>query len=438
MSKMTLYQKAKTGKIKVWAGQVVAQGDSGYPEIHYEWGLLDGKKQLTIDVISKGVNEGKVNETTPLQQANLELERKIVKKKKEGYSEELESVHQEHSIDFSQPLPKELCFYKPKNSIDEKKIKALEKNKQAVYTVKRNGMMHIIRTSDALGTEIYSRRMDVVTANYPHLVNAFDKLPKGTILLGEMILLDGTGRDSLNKASKVCRCDAEKSIERQEKWGKAIYYIFDVAFYKEECLLTSMPFKDRLEKIKELTALCNSEYVEPIEVVDKSHAEALKEMEERSMEGLVVWDRDGVMSNDTAFTFNGKPYRPNMLWKSKPTYEDDFIVRYDPENGVGLVGKGKNYGKLGSVYCYQLDEEGNEVFLGKCGGGLSDELREFYTNASYPRVWRIEYDSAQPGTGALQFPRFSADRTELGDKEMHECLLSEQIKLAKEQELEDE
>lgn len=439
MSKTTLYQQARTGKIKTWSGEVISQGESGHPEIHYRWGLLDGKEQLTIEVVDKGVNVGKSNETTPLEQAKLELERKIVKKKKEGYIEDMNSVAEEQAIDFSKPFPKQLCFYKPKNSIDEKKIAKLEKSQRAVYTVKRNGMMHIVRVTKKLGVEIYTRRMDDVTNHYPHMIEPLSKLPDGTVLLGEMVIAGKNGKDSLNLASKVFRCkDASEAIERQNKWGSAHYYIFDVAYLGEECLPTSIPYKDRLEKIKSLTKLMDSVYVESVETVDKPHDEALKEMVERGMEGLVVWDSDGVMKDNELTTFSGKPYRPNVLWKSKPTYEDDFIVKYDPTNGIGLTGKGKNYGKFGSAFCYQIDEEGNEVFLGKCGGGLKDSEIDFYTTAKFPRVWRIKYDSMQPGTGALQFPRFDADRTELGDKELTECLLSEQAIEAREQEKVDE
>ena len=43
----------------------------------------------------------------------------------------------------------------------------------------------------------------------------------------------------------------------------------------------------------------------------------------------------------------------------------------------------------------------------------------------------IKYDLIQPKTGALRFPRFDVDRTLIGDKEISECLLSDEIKLAR-------
>jgi len=427
-----LYQKTRTGKIQQWSIWVepADQTESGHPEVFTEYGQTDGKKQTTNDVIAEGVNVGKSNETTPFQQAILTMERKITKQKEKGYSDNIEDVKDKTAnIDFSQPLSKELCFYKPKNSIDDKKIKVLEANNAAIYTVKRDGMMNIIRHSNDFGPEIYSRRMDLATDKYPHLVAEIKDLPKGTIILGE-IILDKNGQDDFNGVSSICRSDPDKAIERQEELGKVSYYAFDLAYTDHQCLLTTTPYKERLAKLQSL--LANKKYLMAPEVLNIPHSEALNNVKQRELEGLVVWDANGIMENDQAFTSNGKAYRPNVLWKSKPKHEDDLIVRFDPENGIGEYGKGKNNNKLKSVFCYQLDDDGNEVFLAKCGGGLSDEQREFYTNkATYPRVWRIEYDSIQAKTGSLRFPVFAGDRTLTGDKQTTECLMSDVIKHAR-------
>jgi hypothetical protein len=430
-SKTVLYQKTRLGKIQLWKIWVEEKGKSGSPEVWIEHGLEDGKKQMTHDVISEGVNIGKANETTPFQQATLTMERKITKQKEKGYCDNQDDLDKDLTVDFSQQFPKELCFYKPKNSIDNKKLKKLEDKGQIAFTVKHDGMMHIIRKSNEFGVEIYSRRMDLVTNKYPHLIKAFENLPDGTILLGEMILTGfNSHKEAFNAVSQICRSDPEKAIERQKELGKVSYYIFDVAFRYGKNWLTKMAWLTRLAEAKRLVKMCDSEYVMAAEVIEKPHKEALEEVKRRKLEGLVVWDKTGVMEDNGAFTLNGKAYRPNVLWKSKPKYEDDFIVRFDPKNGIGEYGKGKNNGKVKSVYLYQLDN-GEEIFLAKCGGGLSDVQRDFYTSAEYPRVWRVEYDSIQPETGSLRYPVFNADRTLAGDKNIEECLMSEEITQAR-------
>lgn len=425
--KTTLYQRTRTGKVQQWTIWVEPKGNSGHPEVWIEHGQVDGKKQLTHDIISEGVNIGKANETTPLQQATLTMGRKITKQKEKGYSEKIV----EKKVSLSIPFPKELCFYKPKNSIDDKKIAKLEASGDAVFTVKRDGMMHIVGRND-YKTEIYSRRMDEVSDKYPHLMKAFHNLPYNTILLGEMVLIKDDA-DDFNSVSRICRSDPDKAIERQDELGKLQYYIFDVAQHEGENLLTTRTYKDRLKIIHDIVNKLNSEYVLASEVINKPHKDALKEIQDRGLEGLVVWDAKGKMKDNEAYTMNGKAYRPNVLWKSKPKYEDDFIVRFDPENNIGEYGSGKNYGKVKSVHLYQLDESGQEVFLAKCGGGLSDEQRAFYTKTNYPRVWRVEYDSIQPKTGSLRFPVFNADRTLIGDKTLEECLMSDAIKQARQE-----
>lgn len=451
MSKTVLYQKTRTGKIQQWAIWVEKDGESGYPEVWVEHGHVDGKKQLTHDIVESGVNIGKTNETSPLQQASLTMERKITKQKEKGYVEDIDSVNKSVEISFDEPLPKELCFYKPKNSIDDKKIALLEKEDRTVYTVKRDGMNHIIRKSEQLGVEIYSRRMDLVTDKYPHIVKALENLRYDFVLLGE-IILDKAGKDDFNAVSRICRSDPDKAIERQQELGLVKYYVYDMAFIGEggayTNLLTNEMYIDRLNTFADNIG-CQLEEDSPVELCEilnytddlstwspgkrngKTHKQALKEVQERGLEGLVVWDAHGKMEADQAFTMNGKPYRPNVVWKSKPKFEDDFIVRFDPDNDIGEYGSGKHAGKVGSVFLYQINDEGEEVFLTKCGGGLSDSQRDFYTTADYPRVWRVEYDSIQPKTGSLRYPVFNADRTSAGDKAVEECTFSDDIRNAR-------
>lgn len=431
MNKITLYQKARTGKIQQWSIWVEPKGDSGHPEIWIEHGQVEGKKQLTHDVISKGVNAGKANETTTLEQAMLMAGRKITKQREKGYRDTVEELNVESTIDFTQCFPKELCFYKPKTSIDDKKIKKLETSNSAVYTVKRDGMMHIVRKTEAFGIEIYSRRMDLVTDKYPHLIESLNNmLPNNTILLGEIVLFNGD-EDNFNGVSQICRSDAEKAIERQNELGRVSYYIFDVAFADGKNLLTTLPYIERRRLLDTFLAVITSTYIKGAEVINKPHNEALQEIRDRNLEGLVIWDAQGKMEDGAAFTHNGKSYRPNVLWKSKPRYELDGIVRFDPKNGIGEYGTGKNNGKMKSVFLYQLDDDGNEIFISKVGGGFSDAQREFLTTAEYPRVFEILYDSIQAGTGSLRFPVFSRDRTSAEDKSVEECLMSDNIRQAR-------
>lgn len=79
-----LYARDSKGKIIQWSIWVVANSNNTSTLI-IEEGLLDGKKTLTTRVIKTGKNLGKMNSTTPFEQACKQLESRVEKKNKQGY-----------------------------------------------------------------------------------------------------------------------------------------------------------------------------------------------------------------------------------------------------------------------------------------------------------------------------------------------------------------
>lgn len=448
MNETILYKKTRTGKIQQWRAWVEPRGKSGHPEFWTEFGHADGKKQTTFDVISEGVNIGKANETTALEQACLTLTRKVTKQLEEGYKDTIKSAENVEEICWSERLPKNLCFYKPRSSFTDIYLKSIIDNKSAVFTIKRDGMMAVVRKTETFGVEIYSRRMDLITDKFPHLVEEFKNIDEEFLLLGE-IILDDKGADNFNAISQIFRSDVNKAIEKQKQLGKVKYYVFDMPFIKnhewENLLYRAFLDRVRLFEHRVELHLRKESNISKCEILnydndiskdfhdrynDMTYEQAMLDVENRGLEGLVIWNNNGKISHGEGFVFTGKAYRPGIVAKAKNIYEGDYIVRYDPKNGIGLVGKGKNRESVGSVATYQILDD-KEIFLGNCGGGLSDEQRKFYASADFPRVWRILYDSLQPETGALRHPRFNLDRTLTGDKNVNECLMDDRTKRAR-------
>lgn len=77
-----LYARNSNGAINVWEIKVE---ELHYPTIIISEGLFDGKKSETLNHIKKGKNIGKMNATTPYEQACSEAESRWTKKKKQGY-----------------------------------------------------------------------------------------------------------------------------------------------------------------------------------------------------------------------------------------------------------------------------------------------------------------------------------------------------------------
>lgn len=66
-------------------------GEEGFATITLNYGTLNGKHTITIKEIH-GVNIGRANETTPLEQAKKEAEAEWLLKLKQGYKERLEDI----------------------------------------------------------------------------------------------------------------------------------------------------------------------------------------------------------------------------------------------------------------------------------------------------------------------------------------------------------
>lgn len=85
-----LYKKTSTGAIQEWEISVVYRENDYY--IMSKWGQVNGKKQITEEIITEGKNIGRSNETTPAVQAMLQMKADWTKKLKKGYVESIEDA----------------------------------------------------------------------------------------------------------------------------------------------------------------------------------------------------------------------------------------------------------------------------------------------------------------------------------------------------------
>ena len=105
----TLYARNSNGKINQWSIRVEDYPNQRYSRTYINEGLIDGTKTETIRNTLNGKNVGKMNATTPYEQACFEAESRWEKKKKQGYKsmkdlglgEELIKLEtQEHSNEY--------------------------------------------------------------------------------------------------------------------------------------------------------------------------------------------------------------------------------------------------------------------------------------------------------------------------------------------------
>jgi ATP-dependent DNA ligase len=299
--------------------------------------------------------------------------------------------------------------------------------------------------------------MDLVTDHYPHIVEKLGNLEveDGTILVGEMVMLNENGSDNFKAVSKICRSKIDLALAYQgfsefpkkhkdeTVIGKIGYYVFDVPFLNGVDLISTVNVRTRLARIREIFSvfgtlhlstglqandadakreskarerMLREHHIAPLKIFHLTPENDLEISKELGVEGWVVMDADAVYG-DKGYSFDGKARRPNGIWKRKSKYEDEFII-----SGV-YEGSGRNRGRFGGFLIQQIHPEtGERIDCGKCGGGFTDEHREaFLDDGLIGQTIKVEFDSRQPekdGVYALRFPVYAS----FCDKAPEECI----------------
>lgn len=432
-------------------------------------GKVGGKLTLASETF-KPLNVGKANERTAESVALDKACETTRKKSLEGYREHI-IIHScqpgpvdvpgwagegfrcieeevDNTIDLDN-LPSTLCFYKPHNTVEGALLKKMEEGK-VLYSRKRNGSMFVLARGVG-APKLYSRRMlrshDLEQDRYtwddrfPHIIEAAKKLPLNTILTGELVM-SSSGRDDFKMVQRITKLptpDAIALAAREELNGAlAMFYLWDIPFHDGKDLKDTTT-RDRYAIMDNLVeqvdpyrrALLPNDYYTPdFFVPTSSPTEYAKE---NGWEGFVVVDPDGVYG-EKMYNSKGKPDRPRAFCgKLKPEFEDDFIVEWDPANGIGEASQKDKYGNatrpgIKCVQMYQLNSKGEKVAISQLGVGLTEEMRINLADPKlFPQVWQVGYTdrryiSQGDDTNALDFAKFLNFRK---DKSPEECINSE-------------
>jgi len=360
VKKLTLYATSSTGKPKQWS--IWTEG--GY--VCQEWGFVDGKKQSTKDLV-KQKNIGKSNETTLDEQAELEAERKLTKKKEEGYSENL-STSNVSEIDWENGiLPETFSPAKPAIKIEPELEQQLLKEGRAYYTKKWNGMRCLVITGEPKtnqeisSPQIYSRRIENKTQHFPYHIKELSKLLNPGFVLDCEMILD----DDPDKVKEVFGPLPEKSIERQNtSHGKPICIVFDILYTNRQRL--QKLYDDRFRLIQN-TIHDKFTLFKPIKLIEECIENPYSRPQiPDGAEGMVLWDRDSF--NDV--NFRGKPSRNGGAYKIKVFDTIDILAT------SWVTGKGKNNNRPAKLNIGAYKKDGSFLNMGECGSGLCESHKD--------------------------------------------------------------
>ncbi len=374
--KTTLYQLHLTGRLKHMVIEVKEN------QIITEWWTSkedeDGKKQITKETVY-GKNKGRSNETSDEEQAILEFERKVKKKKEEGYVENKEDAIIGEEIVVSSTLTQSFAPCKPISKIKEK-----DDAYDGTWLAERkyNGSCILLHNTGKKRIG-YTRRIKPITeilSIVDEIKTNLDKLPDESLVIGELVAFDSNGQED-PKVLKAVTTETTTEAKAKSKYDSLLsegytfrYNVFDVIFWYGEDV-TDRTFLERLEITKFFGE-------REIETFTKEMAEKAKQSD---WEGFILRQaEDGI-----TFTMNGKP-------KRKGSYKFKFIETTDCIVARVCPGSGKHEVRFARFRLYQYEnspffEEPVLVDCGWAGGGrLGEENMDKVTAELLEKGYKLE------------------------------------------------
>jgi ATP-dependent DNA ligase len=180
------------------------------------------------------------------------------------------------------------------------------------YEIKLDGYrLEAVRSAGE--TTLFSRRENVLNKKFGFIAEALNGLPDGTVIDGELVALDASGRPNFNLLQNFRSAESQIS-----------YFAFDILIHKNRDL-TRLPLSERRKILRSVVE--PSDHIDLSEVSDRTAAEMLNFVREHGLEGVVAKRSAGI-------------YQPGLrtgLWsKHRINLSQEFVVGgYVPSN-LGL------------------------------------------------------------------------------------------------------
>ena len=348
MSKIaTLFARGAGGKVLRWS--IFVNGADYWTES----GQVGGAMVVTKPTRAEHKNVGKANETTPEQQALLEVEAKIVKKKKQNYFERPEDI----DSGFLEPQLAKPCA---------KYLDDVDWGGGQVLDDKLNGFACILRANGAF------TRTNEQYHSIPHILEDyaefFHRNPKAYVH-GE--LFNPAHVNNLGKLAEliaVTRAPKDITPELLEESRRVVqFHWYDG--YDFEGVAIDTPLLSRRQMVDDCIRRYSLAYVRPVRYdIVFSLAAATKLKDEYVGRG-----GEGKILKNPRAHYQHK--RTRDLLKLKKNEDAEFKIVDDVENPF-VEGKGNSAGCAESVWCYV---EGTRADRFKANiEGSKDSLREMY------------------------------------------------------------
>lgn len=365
-----LYQKDQTGKVRYW---YMEQEDNKYRSVAGILGREDTSEQVSEWTYVEGKNIGKVNETTPSEQAFLVISSIYRIRKEQGYAEDLKDAGKK----FFQPMLANKYYGLNKKKRDELFPGS---DKVNVYIQPKLDGIRCIVTKDGM----FSRHgKEILSA--PHIRKSLDKVFEkypDLILDGELYNHDLNA--DFNRIISLARKTRPTEEDLKESEQYIQYWIYDLPSCPEN-------FFDRNWALECLWIEHESEFDKYCVCVE-THSVLSDEEVGHWLENYLDHGFEGAIVRLNA------PYenkRTNSLLKVKKFEDEEFTI-VDIEEGRGNLA-----GKAGRIV---VNVEGKRV-----SAGLKfshDDAAEIWNNRNryIGKKATIKYFNRTPD-GSLRFPK---------------------------------
>ncbi len=148
-----------------------------------------------------------------------------------------------------------------------------------IYEIKLDGYRAIAVKSGRVN--LFSRRHKSFNNQYPYLVEALADLPEGTVVDGEVVALDDSGRLNFNLLAQF-RSEA----------SRIHYFIFDLLVCNDRDL-TGLPLSERRALAKSLLKF-HSPRIRIAEHFEVTASEMLAAVREQQLEGVIAKRKDSL------------------------------------------------------------------------------------------------------------------------------------------------
>jgi bifunctional non-homologous end joining protein LigD len=190
-------------------------------------------------------------------------------------------------------------------------VQNLPKSNEWLYEVKFDGY-RCLAGRNTTGVTLWSRRENLFTKQFPQIARACERLPPNTLIDGEIVALDESGRVSFNLLQ-----------HHRSKAQALVFYAFDVLIYRGRSVLT-VPLYFRQEVLRRIFEDIKAAPIGLSENIEAAPTDMIRVAKEFGFEGIVAKRKDSVYES-------GK--RTGAWVKYKVNRRQEFVIGgYTPGN----------------------------------------------------------------------------------------------------------